>query len=75
MSADMEDEIFTTPIGLELTDNQGNALADFIDRLTFEDIERFAKEPGEAGAMARGLTELRLALEHAGFYPMGNADD
>ena len=58
-----------TPIGLELDDEQGRALAELLWQLTDESIRPFAKNAKERRQMCLALTELQLGLEHAGFFP------
>ena len=58
-----------TPIGLELDDDLGNALAELVWQLTAETVRPYAKDAKECRLMCTALTDLQLALEHAGFYP------
>ncbi len=58
-----------TPIGLELDDDQGNALAELVWQLTAETVRPYGKNATERRQMCLALTELQLALEHAGFFP------
>ncbi len=57
------------PICLELTDEQGLALAELVWQLTNETVRPYAKNANECRLMCTALTDLQLALEHAGFYP------
>ncbi len=57
------------PIGLELTDEQAHALAELVAHLGQENVRPYAKDAKECRLMCTALTDLQLALEHAGFYP------
>lgn len=57
------------PIGLELTDDQAHALAELVAHLGQESVMPYAKNATECRLMCTALTDLQLALEHAGFYP------
>ena len=63
------------PIGLELTDDQAYALAELVAHLGQENVKAYAKDAKECRLMCTALTDLQLALEHAGFYPRPLAND
>jgi len=56
-----------TLIGLNLTDDQGYALAELVACLTDETLRPFARDDQERSQMCTALTELQLALEFAGY--------
>jgi len=56
-------------IGFELTDEQAYALAELIDHLNADNVRPHAQDAQEGQLMCTALTDLQLALEHAGFYP------
>lgn len=58
-----------SPIGLELTDDQAYALAELVAHLGQENVRPYAKDAQECRLMCTALTDLQLALEHAGFFP------
>lgn len=58
-----------TSIGLELDDDQGYALAELVAHLGQENVMPYAKDAKECRLMCTALTDLQLALEHAGFFP------
>lgn len=58
-----------TTIGFELTDEQGYALAELVDHLNADNVRLHAQDTQEARLICAALTDLQLALEHAGFYP------
>lgn len=58
-----------TPVHFELTDEQGAALAELVWQLTDATVRPYAKNAKERRAMCTALTDLQLALEHAGFFP------
>jgi len=58
-----------TPIGLNLTDEQGFALAELVASLDAKSIQPFARDDQERNHMCTALSELQLALEWAGFEP------
>lgn len=64
-----------TPIGLELTDDQAYALAELVVHLGAENVRPYAKDAKECRLMCTALTDLQLALEHAGFFPRPLTND
>lgn len=56
-------------IGLELDDDQAYALAELVAHLGQENVRPYAKDAKECRLMCTALTDLQLALEHAGFFP------
>jgi len=57
------------PIEFNVTDDQGYALAELVSRLDAGSVRKYAQDDEEAGLMCQALTDLQLALEHAGFFP------
>jgi len=57
------------PVCFELTDEQGAALAELVWQLTAETVRPYANDAKECRLMCTALTDLQLALEHAGFFP------
>lgn len=68
MTTTSEHEI-PNPIGLELTHDQGYALANLLSHLNADFILRYSKSPTESLHMVRALSELKVGLEDAGYYP------
>lgn len=62
------DEI-PNPVGLELTHDQGYALANLLTHIDDEFLLRHAKTPSECGHMVWALAHLQAGLEEAGYYP------
>lgn len=58
-----------TPIGLELTDDQGYALAELVEHLDACVVRQHAQDETEAAQMSEALANLREALEFAGYFP------
>lgn len=58
-----------TPIGLEVTDDQGYALAELLQHLDVRFVRQHAQDELEAVEMSEALANLREALEFAGYFP------
>lgn len=57
------------PIGLELTHDQGYALAAVLARLTGDELRKFVSDDDEYRHALYALRELEEGLQHAGYYP------